>query len=113
MNEKLKKILKKTGKIIAIIIGWIITAIVGLYLLGWLLIFLWYLAFDYPKISFKEFLEIDACIDCGGCWDYNHHCCETNDNGFCYKDESDCNRNDGIWLDDLKYCKFVKNKNEL
>ena len=108
MNEKLKKILKKIGKIIAIIISWLVGSIVALYLLGWLLIFLWYLAFDYPKISFKEFLEIDACIDCGGCWDYNHHRCETKDYGFCYNDEADCNRNNGIWNEDLKYCKFVK-----
>ncbi len=111
MNEKLKDILKKIGKIIVTIIGWIIASIVSLYSLGWLLIYLWYLAFDYPKISFKEFLEIDACIDFGGCWDYNHHRCETKDYGFCYKDETDCNDNDGIWLNELKYCKFVKNNN--
>ena len=111
MKEKLKDILKKIGKIIVTIIGWIIASIVSLYLLGWLLIYLWYLAFDYPKISFKEFLEIDACTDFGGCWDYNHHRCETKDYGFCYNDEADCNRNDGIWHDDIKYCKFVKKNN--
>ena len=111
MNEKLKNILKKIGKITAIIIGWLVGAIVALYLLGWGLIFVLYISTDFPEISFKEFLEIDACIDGGGCWDYNHHRCETKDYGFCYKDETECNNNEGIWYDGIKYCKFVKKNN--
>ena len=114
MNEKLKKILKNIVKTLSIIIGLPIVAIICLYFGGLFLMYSFYLLDgDFKVMSFEEFCSIESCLDDGGCWNYNHHRCETKDYGFCYNDEADCNRNDGIWLDDLKYCKFVKSNNNL
>ena len=64
-------------------------------------------------ISFKEkislFMEIDSCLDSGGCWDFIRHRCEMNDQGYCERNEQECIEHKGIWDKDKNYCNLQDN----
>ena len=100
MNEKLKKILKKIGKVIFIISG--VSIILYIFLFIGTIMLISFLLSDPPYT---------ICIEHGYCWDDKHNRCVKNDDDFCIKSEAKCKTNNGIWLNDLKYCKFVKNNN--
>jgi hypothetical protein len=114
MNEKLKKILKKIFKVIFIICGIAIMLYIILFIgLSMLAAFV----FPDPLLDFDKSNKIDSlitmCLENGRCWDDKHNRCVKNDDEFCIKSEAKCKTNDGIWLDDIKYYKFVKNNNNL
>ena len=54
----------------------------------------------------KRYMDIDGCLDDGGCWDYIRQRCEKKDQGFCERNEKDCIERKGIWQEDNKYCKL-------
>lgn len=65
---------------------------------------------NMQNTSLKEkvirYMDIDACLDEGGCWDYISHRCEKHDQGYCECDEQDCLERKGEWIEDRKYCKL-------
>ena len=110
MNEKLKKILKKIFKIIFIISG--VSIILYIFLFIGAIMLISFLLSD-PLVDFDEYNKVapyTICMEHGYCWDDKHNRCVKNDDDFCIKSEEKCKTNDGIWHDDMKYCKFVKNK---
>ena len=54
----------------------------------------------------SEFMQIDACLDHGGCWDYHRHRCEMKDNGYCIRTSEDCTERQGTWQEYNKYFKM-------
>ena len=56
----------------------------------------------------SEFMQIDSCLDHGGCRDYHRHRCEMKDNGYCIRTSEDCTERQGTWQEDNKYCKLPK-----
>ena len=61
------------------------------------------------KEKVKLYMDIDGCLDDGGCWDYIRHRCEMHDQGYCETDEKDCLNRNGIWQEDKKYCNLKNN----
>lgn len=65
---------------------------------------------NMQNASFKEkvirYIDIDGCLDDGGCWDYIRHRCEKHDQGYCERDELDCLERKGEWIEARKYCKL-------
>ena len=57
----------------------------------------------------NSFIEIDSCLDRGGCWDYIRHRCEMDDQGYCERNEKECIERHGLWEEDKKYCNLQDN----
>ena len=67
---------------------------------------------DWQAIHFQyftrynKFLDKDSCLDGGGCWDYIRHRCETKDQGYCFRNEQECIKQDGKWQEYKRYCEL-------
>ena len=67
---------------------------------------------DWQAIHFQYFtrynkiLDKDSCLDGGGCWDYIRHRCETKDQGYCFRNEQECIKQDGKWQEYKRYCEL-------
>ena len=62
--------------------------------------------FQYYTRYNDKFLDVDSCLDGGGCWDYIRHRCETKDQGYCCRNEQECIERNGKWQENKKYCKL-------
>ena len=62
--------------------------------------------FQYYTRYNDKFLDVDSCLDGGGCWDYVRHRCETKDQGYCCRNEQECIERNGKWQENKKYCKL-------
>jgi hypothetical protein len=64
-----------------------------------------------PKIlpNVMRQIDNDFCLDKGGCWDYIRNRCEMDNQGYCVKNSSDCEKNwQGSWNFKEKYCNIQK-----
>ena len=67
---------------------------------------------DWQAIHFQyftrynKFLDKDSCLDGGGCWNYIRHRCETKDQGYCFRNEQECIKQDGKWQEYKRYCEL-------
>lgn len=64
-----------------------------------------------PKIipNVMNAIDIDICLDNGGCWDDIRNRCEYKHQGMCVKDSEDCNKKwHGTWNDKDQFCVLNK-----
>ena len=72
----------------------------------YVIIFLLGTIFFMRNVEEPEWNKIDGCLDRGYCWDSIRNRCEEFDQGYCVRDEQDCQVKKGIWDLDKQYCKF-------